>query len=708
MQSRPQRAIAALLLATTSVVALGGAAYAQSEIALGEILVQGQGGSALGTSSGSKLGVAPARVPQSVSVLNRAQLDTVPGGNTGKIDEALRYSSGVNTQTYGTDSDTEWYFIRGFQADQTGVLLDELPLYQSSFGTFLVDPYLLESVEVLKGPASVLYGGANVGGIVNMTSKRPTGERLRRTEAGINNFGNAYAGFDLGDGNAEQTLSYRLTGKVSGGGWQTQRAEDLRGVVAGSVKASPSAATDVTLYGSYQAVDLQHTSTAFLPYEGTVIDRAGVGRIPRDFNFGEPGREVYNRNQATLGYELKHDIDDTWTVRQNARYAHVSLSEDFPYPYAWSTTQPTALDRVRFLHDTSVDSFNIDTRIEGKLATGPVNHEVFAGVDFKNYQIDQIQRSGFPVAAIDVLNPVYGQPYPGAPSTYLNSVTTLRQTGIYAQDQMQYGGLIATLNGRYDWIWTELNDRQPGGTVASASHGAFSGRAGLAYEFDNGITPYVSYATSFNPQLTPNGTGGVFAPETGRQWEVGVKYEPTAFDGLITASFFNLTRANVVDQVPGTFPAVYEAIGEVNVKGAELEGKVNVGDFSVISALTYLEAQVVNGTGSVPIGNSPTQIPRLTASLWVDYTIPDGMLSGLSIGGGVRVQGESWADAQNTRAVPAAAVFDAGLTYKGDDWGASLKVSNIFDNAYVASCKTLTNCGYGAGRTATLSVYKSW
>lgn len=705
MISMPRRAITTLLLATTGLASLGGPAFAQTQpLALGEIVVEANGSSTIGltTTSGSKMAVAVTRVPQSVSVVSRERLDNVPGGVT-KIDENLRYAAGVSTQTYGTDADTDWYYIRGFQAEQTGMFLDELPLYQTAFGTFLVDPFLLESVELLKGPASVLYGGANVGGIVNMVSKRPTGERLRYTETGINNFGNAYAGFDIGDGNAEGNLAYRLTGKLSGGGWETKEAKDLRGVLQGSVKVEPTADTSLTLYGTYQNVDLTHTSTGFLPYEGTVVDRPGVGRIPRDLNFGEPATDIYERQQATVGYELEHAINDDWTIKQNVRYSDVSLQED--YVVVWNWASPTELFRYRFGHETKARSFNADTRIEGTFDTGPLNHEFLAGFDYKNYHLDQVQSSGT-ASALDPLNPVYGLPQ-GPLGAYIDNTISLQQAGVYVQDQITLDRLIATFNGRYDWLETEVDNQRPGGVVSTNSEGAFSGRVGLGYEFDNGLTPYVSYATSFNPSLETNGTD-VFEPETGRQWEVGVKYEPTFIDGLITASFFDLTRDNVVGSVPGAVPPRSEAIGEVNVKGFELEGQVNVEDFKIIGALTWLEGEVVSATGSLPLGNSPTQIPKLTASLWVDYTIPEGMLQGVTMGAGIRYLGESWADAANTLEVPAAAVFDAALRYEGDDWGVALKVSNIFDETYVASCKATDNCGYGAGRTATLSLHKSW
>lgn len=702
-----RRAVTRMLLITTALAPMG-VAHAQTQpIALGEIVVEADGSgeyATVQTTAGSKLAVAVKEVPQSVSVVTRNQLDQYPGA---KADEVLRYTAGVNPSTYGTDADTDWLFVRGFQADQSGVFLDNLPLYQTGFGTFLIDPFLLEQVEVLKGPASVLYGGANVGGIVNYVSKRPTGERLRYTEAGVNEHGNGYVGFDVGDGLADGAAAYRLTGKISGGGYETDIAEDLRGVVQGSVKFNPTDATSLTLYANYQNIGLTHTSSGFLPYFGTEEDTADGVRIPRDLFYGEPDFDDYDRQQAMIGYELEHEINGDWTVRQNARYAGVSLDES--YVYAAGNLTGTLLPRFAFGHETEVGTLSIDTQLEGRVSTGPLEHTLLFGFDYKNYQIDQ--RQGFAgVDPLDVLNPVYGSPVPDL-FYYLDNEISMNQAGLYAQDQIKVDNFIVTLNGRYDQVWTDLDNQLTPSASTSREEGNFSGRVGVGYEFDNGLTPYVSYATSFNPTISTDAAGNLLENETGEQWEAGIKYEPTWFDGLITASIFNIDRNNVAGPDP-VFPGSQAAIGVVNMRGAELEAAANIGDFTVKGALTYLDAEVIEASGTafdpVPAGNSPVQVPTLTASIGLEYTIPEGYLEGLTIGGGVRYLGESWADTANTTKVQDATLFDASLRYDKDDWGVALTVSNLFDTSYVSSCQSLTVCGYGAGRTATLSVHKSW
>ncbi|WP_411035922.1 TonB-dependent siderophore receptor [Shinella sp. BYT-45] len=663
------------------------------------------------TRTGSKAATAINEIPQSVSVVGREQIDDQ---SPQKVDEALRYVAGVNASTYGTDSDTDWLFIRGFQADQTGVFLDGLSLYQHGFGTFLVDPFFLERIEVIKGPSSALYGGANPGGFVNYVSKRPTGERLRYAETGINSFGNGYLGLDIGDPlGGDDAVSYRLTGKISGGGWETDHADDFRGTIAPSFTWKPDEATSFTFLSSYQHIDLTHTSTGFLPYEGTVVDAPGFGRIPRDLFYGEPDFDTYDRQQAMIGYEFEHTFDNDWTVRQNLRYARVSLEEDALYGAGIDFGDPTKLARYRFAHDTDVGIFTVDNQLEGSIQAAGAEHNLLLGLDYRHYTIDQIQGSVFPAASLDPLNPVYGI-VPPPVATYLDQDLSRDQLGIYAQDQIKFGGgWIVTLNGRYDFVSTDLEDRLTPANSAEGDEGKFTWRAALAYEFANGLTPYLSYSTSFNPTTSTDVNGDLLKSETGKQWEAGVKYQPDFMDALFTAAYFDITRQNVVGLDTSFTPARPAAIGEVEARGFEVSALANVTDnLKIIGALTYLDMEVTKATGgafdTAPVGTTPIQVPDITASLWADYSFQDGALEGVSVAAGIRHVGRSWADRSNTLEVPSATLVDAAIRYKKDNWAVALNVSNLFDKEYVASCQGLSACGYGAGRTFMLKASTSW
>ncbi|KKX33518.1 ferrichrome receptor [Rhizobium sp. LC145] len=671
-----------------------------------------QGYVAKSSTAGSKTGTPLNEIPQAVSVVGKQEMDD--RGVVNKVDEALRYTPGVVAAPYGTDPDTDWFYIRGFEATQTGVFMDGLHLFSYGFGGFQIDPFMLERVEVLKGPASVLYGGSNPGGIVNMVRKRPTDEPYYYTETGINSNGNAFGGFDISDKvGSSDTMTYRLTGKIAGGDNYSDYSHDLRGFIMPQLTISPDDATKFTIWGYAGALDQVHVGNGFLPYVGTVVD-APFGRIPRDFFPGEPDLDKGRYDQQMIGYDLEHEFDGGWKVSSNFRYGHLDKYEFGPYPYLYAT--PTALNRIGFEGDTTADSLAWDNRIENEFELGGATHKVMAGIDYRYYRIDNVQNSvfgaGFPPSpfpgTIDVLNPNYGQTQPPLSPLY-DEVLTMNQVGFYVQDQIRFGeNWLLTLNGRYDYVHSNFDNQLTPASSYKSSDNAWSGRAGLAYEFDNGLTPYVSAATFFNP-LVGTGASGPLVPEEGEQFEAGIKYDPTFFDGSLTASVFHINKQNYVVSLP-TPPFTRSQIGEVESKGIELEAKINLNEnWRLLGSFTYTDVEVTdNPLNPALVGKTPYIVPDVTASLWLDYTVTTGALEGLSLGAGLRYKGESWADEANTLKVPDATVVDAAIRYKKNDWTASLNVANLFDKEYVESCGGIGACGYGDARTFTFKLSKVW
>ncbi|CAD7024436.1 TonB-dependent siderophore receptor [Pseudorhizobium endolithicum] len=664
------------------------------------------------SSAGSKGDTPVNEIPQSVSVIGQQEFQD--RGVTNKVDELLRYTPGVVSQPFGSDPDTDWYFIRGFDATQTGVYLDNLNLFSYGFGGFQIDPFMLERIDVLKGPSSVLYGGANPGGLINMVRKRPTDEPLYYTETGINSNGNAFFGFDFSDAVSEDgTMRYRLTGKVAGGDNYSDYSEDLRGFIMPQLTVSPDDATKLTVWGYLGGLDQVHTGNGFFPYVGTVVD-APFGRIDRDFFVGEPDIDEGRYTQKMVGYEVEHEFDIGWKLSQNLRYSHLDKHEIGPYGNGYvNTTDPTApyyywMGRIGFEGETEADSFAVDNRAEREFEFGGATHNVIAGLDYKYYKLDHVQRwPTWPTTAtpIDPTDPVYGVAQP-ANDIQIDQVVTQKQLGLYLQDQIHFGqGWLLTLNGRHDWVSTDSDAVV--GTIYDTTDRAFSSRAGLAYEFDNGLTPYVSVASFFNP-LIGTGVSGALEPEEGYQVEGGVKYEPAFVDGSITASVFHITKENYTVTDPATF--AQDQLGEVESRGFELEGKFNIDEnWKLLASLAYTDVEIVkNDLNPSLVGNSPYITPEMTAALWVDYAFTTDALEGLSIGAGVRYLGESWADEANTEKVPAATLFDAAIRYQKNDWTASLNVANLFDKKYVSGCQGLTVCGYGEARTVTFKLSKTW
>lgn len=712
------RASVALLALSTGFPALA----QNADTALKPIVLQGQASGATdaegaadapvkgyvakASSAGSKTDTPLNEIPQAVSVVGKQEMND--RGVVNKIDEALRYTPGVTAEPFGTDADTDWVYIRGFDATQTGIFLDGLNLFSYGFGGFQLDPFMLERVDVLKGPSSVLYGGGNAGGLVNYVRKRPTDEPYYYTEIGINSNGNAFTGFDVSDklGNSG-TMTYRLTGKIAGGDNYSDFSHDLRGFVMPQVTISPDEATKLTIWGMASGLDQVHVGNGFFPYIGTVVD-APFGKIDRKAFYGEPDIDSGKYAQQMLGAEFEHDFDNGWKVSSNMRYSHLYKHEEGPYLFGYVGGVPTApdyqLNRIGFEATSRVDSFAIDNRAETEFDLGATDHKLMLGLDYKYYRLDHIQAccGATPISAT---NPVYGVPQ-GNNFVYIDQAVTQQQIGAYVQDQIRFGGgWLATLNGRFDFVNTETDN-----DLASASYSfdksAASGRAGLAYEFDNGLTPYVSVGTFFNPTVAVSATPNN-APEEGEQYEVGVKYDPTFIDGSFTLSLFNLNKRNVVVTDPATFLA--SQIGEVQSRGVELEGKVNLDEnWKILGSLAYTDMEVKEDIVPAYIGKRPYLVPDVQASLWLDYTVTQGALEGLSLGAGMRYQGESWADRLNTLKVPGATVFDAAVRYKKDNWEAALNVTNLFDKEYVRGCQGDSTCGYGDVRTITFKLSKVW
>ncbi|WP_164718560.1 TonB-dependent siderophore receptor [Bradyrhizobium sp. LVM 105] len=661
------------------------------------------------SSSGTKTNTPIMQTPQSVSVIGAEQIrDQKPM----KLDETLRYTAGVRAGTFGADTRNDWWLIRGFKSDDIGLFLDGMQLFYTAYASWRLPPSNMERIEVLRGPSAVLYGGSSPSGIVNVISKLPPAEPIRYIETGVNNFGNAYVGFDVGGPVATQPqdgkLFYRVVGEVRNGGTQVDFTPDNNYFIAPSFTWKPDADTTFTVLASASKTDTRGIN--FLPYQGTVTN-APFGKIPTSFFVGDPGVDKFTREQEMLGYQFERNLTDDLTFRQNARFAHVDVTYRGYVGNGYTNATAGDIFRYNWYAKDTANQANLDNQLEYRFDTGPVKHTMLFGVDLRGYQIDDYQAFSFVgVPSINALNPAYGVgdiPITGDP--FSNVRITQKQAGTYLQDQMKLGNFTLVLSGRNDWVETTQAARDTGATVASRDDSRFSGRAGLIYNFDNGIAPYVSYATSYNPIIGINSaTKRLFLPETGQQAEVGVKVAPKGFDGYFTASVFNLKRQNVATTDP-VIPTLQNQTGEVTSRGIELEVVANATkELKFIGAFTAYHLFTSKDLNPALVGKTPTNTPELLVSGWADYTFKDGPLEGFGFGGGVRYVGSSWADQANTLEVPAVVLGDLALHYEWQNWRTALNVINLTDKIYVASCASAASCFYGDRRRVTASVSYKW
>jgi iron complex outermembrane recepter protein len=655
--------------------------------------------------AGTKTNTPIMETPQSISVVGSEQIrDQKPS----KFDEIVRYTPGILGGTFGADPRNDWFLIRGFKSDDNSLFLDGLQLFYTSYASWKLQPFNLERVEVLRGPSSVLYGGSSPSGIVNAVSKTPPAEPVRYLETGVNNFGNAYLAFDFGGPVTTPTtengkLFYRLVGQVQGGGTQVDFTPDNNFFIAPSVTWKPD--TDTTLTVLASASKNETRGINFLPYVGTVVD-APFGRIPTRRFASDPSVDTFKREQEMLGYQFERNLSDNVTFRQNARFAHVDVTYATLFGLGYDGAPAAAnLARGNFLTRGIANQADLDSQLEYRFNTGILSHKALFGLDLKHYSIDDWQ--GFGGAnSINLLNPVYTPTaqFSGAP--YQNTTLTQKQLGAYVQDQIKLDRFTLVLSGRNDWVATTNNNHI--GVGQDREDSRFSGRAGLIYNFDFGLAPYISYATSYNPVIGINAAGQLLQPETGQQTEVGLKFQPIGFNGHFGIAWFDLKRQNALTTDPNNV-LLQAQNGEVTSRGLELEAVANVAPgLKVIGSFTAYDFFISKDLNPTLIGKVPTNTPRQLTSAWADYTFQDGPLTGFGFGAGVRYIGSSFADPANLLPVPSVVLGDAAIHYEWQNWRAALNVINIADKTYVANCSSANACFYGDRRRATASLSYKW
>ncbi|WP_424810926.1 TonB-dependent siderophore receptor [Roseococcus sp. YIM B11640] len=713
-------------LPAVALMAFATAAQAQpaegaSSVELPLLSVEGAQGTARGpvtgyiaptALSGTKTDTSLLETPQSVSVITRDRMDTQ---NVQSLGQAFRYSAGTHMEQYGEDTRGEYFTIRGFAAD---VYLDGLRAPASSgYGALRIEPWGMERIEVLRGANSGLYGQGGPGGIVNGISRTPNAEMRNTVTGQTGSFNRLQGAFDLGGAvNADGTIRWRMNGLVRNSDTQADNVLNNRYYIAPSVRWQPNAQTSLTLLGSL-LYDDTGSSAQFLPPRGTVLYNPN-GRISRSLNTGDPDFDKFYRRQATLGYMLEHRPADNITLRQNMRYTYQSLDYLSIYPAAASITDRRAVVRGVGNVQSAFNNISVDNQAEFRFGTGPLQHTVLAGLDYR-WQFNANRTATGTGPGLDFFTPTYGVPIM-RPSLYRVGGTTLsvtnnnqflNQLGLYAQDQIRWGNWQLTLTGRQDYASVDTRNNLTG-AKSNLEDSAFTGRVGLLYAAPIGISPYVSYATSFNPSTgtyAPQRGGGTFEPTRGEQVEIGIKFQPRGMNSFVTAAAYDLRQTNVSTADP-VYTGYNIQSGEVRVRGLELEATMNLmPGLNVIGAVTYQEPEITQAN-NLTRGNRPVAAPNHFASLWADYTwrVNDDLSFGF--GSGVRYVGNTLGNNSTGSIyhVPSYTLVDAMARADYKNWRLQLNATNLGDEYYVAACSGGANCAYGIGRSIYATLAYRW
>jgi iron complex outermembrane receptor protein len=696
-----------VLLASSALVLVSNEASAQSGgssvIQLDEIVVEGRSNKQAGpitakgyvaTSgrSATKTDTPLLETPQSISTVTQVQLEE---RKPQSLLDALSYTPGVRVGNFGFDPRYDAFTIRGVDVTYTGVFRDGLRQVNSPNGLFRLEPYGLEAISILRGPAASIYGASSTGGIVDLISKRPTATPFREVEVQTGSFGRLQWNFDLsGPVNSDPTLLYRLTGLMRDAGTEIGAIRDDRAFIAPALTWKPTAATKLTFLGEYMDSTTGGTA-AYVNEYAPYIDLEGnttLKSIGATKEFG--GDKRYNdfrQQQGRIGYEFEHSFNDMFTLRQRARYSQLGTNQQYVFSGFPGLVRENNAGAV------------VDTTFESRLRTGAIEHTLLTGVDVSHLTYESKEGFG-------------GVPVGFNPDLAFRSRQSQTLTGAYAQDQLKWQNWRLTAGGRYDWLTSNFasGTASDGLTEYKRDDGKFTGRAALSYVTDFALAPYVSYGTSFTPNPGTVLTGGVAVPTTGEQVEVGVKYDLPDYNAALRAAVFDLRQDNAV---------VFEVVSGINrqvqldlrSQGFELEGVASLANgLNLQASYSYNDARILKLTPETE-GNRLTSVPYHMASVWLDYTAQDGPAKGLGIAGGVRYVGSSLGDNLNRSVLDneARTYIDAAIRYDLENVNPRLKgvrvqvnATNLLDE--VSQVCTAGFCYFDEGRKVIASLRYRW
>ncbi|MDM9379785.1 TonB-dependent receptor [Chlorogloeopsis sp. ULAP01] len=640
-----------------------------------ELLVTGEqdGYRVPNTSVGTRTDTPLRDIPASIQVIPQQVLEEQ---QVDSLNEALKNVPGVIQNTPNDTPIFNSFTIRGFFAGEgQNFTRNGLNLpYADSTTTIFSN---IERVEVLRGPASVLFGGGNPGGTINIVTKQPLRDPFYSVEASAGSYNFYQGAIDLtGPLNDSKTILYRLNASYESAESFVDFVEREIPAIAGALKFEIGENTELTFDVQYVAATQGGGSG--LPLEGTILPNPN-GQIPRNRNLsGADGRFILNT--IIVGYNLEHRFSENWSL-QNAFYFsdYDYAIRDAIFPSSLEPDLRTA-QRLSDEVDVEAQSFDLSTNIVGKFSTGAIQHQLLIGADLRRFDSNFSTSGVFRAAPIDLFNPVYSTEIfeqtdpPSASNDLTNSL------GIYVQDQVAITkNLKLLLGGRFDTFERTdqdlINDSE---TFQSGN--AFSPRLGIVYQPIEPISLYASYSRSFIPTIGRSFDGEPFKPGRGTQYEIGVKADIN--DKLSTTlALYDLTRTNVNTVDPNN-PNFEIQTGEQNSQGIELNiaGEILPG-WNVIAGYAYTDARITKDN-TFPVGNRINNVPRNSFNLWTSYEFQKGTLRGLGFGLGFFYVGDRQGDLDNTFTLPSYFRTDAAIFYKRDRFRASLNVNNLFDVEY--------------------------
>ena len=623
-------------------------------------------------------------VPFSVQVIPRAVIED---RNVTEVGEALETAGGVvEAGGRGTSVFGPGLLIRGFPVNEG--------IYRDGISAFSLSPLSatdLERVEVLRGPASVLFGQGEPGGIVNLVSKRPLDVPFYSASVTAGSFDTYRGALDF-SGPLDDTseINYRLNLSYKNEGSFRDFVSRERLLLSPIFTFNISPDTSLDLYGQY-AYD-RETIDEGIPALG---DR--VVYVPRDRFLNEEFGE-FSQNQFSLGYRLEHDFDENLSVRHAMQFLQYEPRRFAPL-IDFFDEETGDVDRLEYFAGGKYQRFFTNAEAIGRFNTGSIEHQMLFGAEYRrNRETPEFQFDNL-YTPINVFDPVHTRdPYEISPTFFRDD--KINTVSLYLQDQIEIAPELKLLAGiRYDSVdqFRTVRELDSPREEFEVTDEAFTPRFGVVYQPIEPISLYASYTTSFNPAFgaSRNADDSTFDPETGRQFEIGMKTDLSDSLSLNLAAF-DIRRQNVETPDPND-PLFTLQTGEVVSRGFELNlgGEILPG-WNMTAAYTYLDAFVREDTTDI-VGNRLANVPANQFSLWTTYEIQSGNLEGLGAGLGLFYVSDRQGDLENTFTLPSYLRTDAALFYERDNWRTQLNVENLFNIEYFSAANFGSRLGANPG-----------
>ncbi|MDO4222604.1 MAG: TonB-dependent siderophore receptor [Acinetobacter sp.] len=624
---------------------------------------------------------------QSVSVITTAQLEQKQAAT---LAEALNGVAGVSAGQYGRRGWDD-FMIRG-QVSSNNIFVDGMRYSTNIFSGMEISG--LESIDVLKGPSSVNFGQAAPGGMVNLTTKRPQDETFYRSTLTMGNFGLKQATFDVNYApNGSSDGAFRINGRVSDQDDPTDEVYFKNYYISPSYKFNLGNDIDLSVMTSYH--HREYLRQQGLPRFGT-LENNPVATYDSSRFFGDPSRVVkYDIYRA--GYNLDYQLNDQWKFKQNfaVNYSEMDgepiLAEGNTINALFADANGNRVTLTRQMQDQLKKDLNytLDSSLNFKFNTSAIQNETTVGLDAMRERSD-FARFAYYYNTINLNTLATTTPRQGhltrITASDRHNLSRTQYMGLYARNHTKINNQwIIGLAGRHDWSQVQVLSKLNGSEVKNSDN-AFTGNASIMYNWNDVVAPYVSYATSFLPLTDTDANGRLFDPETGKQFEVGVKLQSKdeRFQGSL--SYYDLKRKNIVITSGG----VSEQYEGYNTKGYEMELGATLWDkLNLLATYSYIPtANLVGGLESGTrldqlSGSRVNHVPKHAASLSALYHF-DASKLGWFIGGSVRHEGDRSVMRTDNVTLPAYTLYDVQAGYEAPRWGANFLVKNVFDTEYFA------------------------